>query len=193
MSDAPTRSGEPVAPEDSDPPGDPAAHDPLWSASDLEVAVHNLETTVELLDEALADDEAKTVDWPDLAGLLKRLRKARSDLARHESHLVTAITDQWRQRGMKQAVAVKGVGMVEANPRPTPQRRDWRHQELTRDVIDAHIRANGGEEPDAFAVRDWLLEAAGIQYWRVTPLRDLGLVPDDYCTREPGPPTVKIT
>jgi hypothetical protein len=160
--------------------------------SDAETAVRNVEIVVELLNESTRTADLDPHSWEDLALLLKRVRAARQELTAIEAAFERAIARRWVILGLRDGQAVEDVGYVEVYR--GKKRTGWDHVSLAAAVLDAHLSASAtGEAPDPWQVRDWLMEAAGIGYWRVTPLRALGLNPDHYCTAEPGVPTVKIT
>lgn len=162
-----------------------------FDASDVEVAVHNVETTVELLGESTREADLDPHEWEDLCLLLKRLRAARRDLQVAEAALERAIDRQWRRARLRDAQPVMGVGTVEVYR--GKHRSNWDHPALAAAVLDAHLAGTPGEVPDPWEVRDWLMETAGIGYWRVKALRNLGIDADGYCTAVPGVPSVKIT
>jgi hypothetical protein len=159
----------------------------------LPIAVDNIEHGVHFLDSSLTLPHLTDLNWREAALYLRRLREARQRLHALESALETHIEGGFRREGLRPryGVAVEGVGMVEVD-RPW-SRKAWNHQAVAKDLIDTHMADRGGEQPDPYEVRDWIMEAAGVAYWRVTPIRDAGLDPDDYCVKERGVPTVKIT
>lgn len=171
---------------DGEPVTDP------FDAHDLEIAVSNVTTTVDLLGESTTEAELADLTWEDLALLLKRLRVARHDLAVYESALERAIAGQWKEAGIRHDQPVMGVGVVKVN-RSRP-RKGWQHEAVLGAVLDRHLTENQtGELPTPWEVRDWIMAAGHIDYWRVKALRDLGLDPDDYSTPAgPSAPTVTI-
>lgn len=52
--------------------------------------------------------------------------------------------------------------------------------------LDEHTFEHDGEYPDPSTVASWVLEVVGVSYCRVTPLRDRGLDPADFCDETPG-------
>jgi len=160
-------------------------------AAPLPVATDNVEQGVEFLDAALTDDHMVGITWQDAARHLRRLRAARARLHALESALELHIDRAWRAEGLRQPQAVIGAGMVEVSRHR--KRSNWDHEGIGRDLIDVAMRERGGELPDPYEVRDWLLAAAGIGYWRVTALKAHGLDANDYCVVERGVPSVRIS
>lgn len=72
-------------------------------------------------------------------------------------------------------------------------RKHWRNRELLAQLWDAAIDFAAGDLDEAVgAFRESIVAAAGIAYWRVKPLRQAGLDPDDFCDIERGRATVRI-
>lgn len=166
-------------------------NDDLFSAPDIEVAVHNVEATADLLDEACVADEMDPLPWEDAALLLKRLRAARQHLAVLESAFERHIASQWKSQGLRHTQEVVGVGAVEVHS--TRPRKGWQHADVMSAVLDAHLAGTSGEFPAPWEVRDWIMDAAHVDYWRTGALRGLGIDPDDYSTpAAEGHPTVRI-
>lgn len=167
--------------------------DPAPYAEAIAAAVTGIEGTVGFLDRTLQGRYLGPVGWRTAAALLRRVREARKRLATLEQALEAHIAVQMRHDGIRGGYGqpTEGVGLVEWNR--SRKRSNWQHRDLASAVIDAHMVATGGEAPDPYTVRDWILESAAPAYWRVTPLRAIGINPDDYSLSEPGVPTVKIT
>lgn len=96
------------------------------------------------------------------------------------------------------AVTVEGVGTV--TRRSGTQRKAWDHDRIRSLILartldrltndDGEIRHGPGTVAEAVA--DAFAEAAGVGYWRVTALRELGVNPDAVCTKESGPDRVEF-
>lgn len=125
-------------------------------------------------------------DWETAASQLARLRHARQLLSTLENAYERFIGEH----APFGATELLGVGLVTV--RRGSDRKQWDHDGLSRAVIDAHVIANEGVSPDPFDVRDWLMDAAAISYWRTTKLKPLGIDVDDYCHKERGRLTVQI-
>lgn len=129
--------------------------------------------------------------WENAALLLHHLRLARQALATAESKVETLVAQMMRDAGVFDATELNGIGVIQR--RGGSKRKQWEHDALAKQVIDTHMTDTDGEVPDPWVVRDWLLEAAAVGYWRVGVLKKLGIDVDDYCATEPGRPTVQIT
>lgn len=161
-----------------------AAFDPERFAA----AVAGFAAAVEELNtSALGSD---VLPWTDAVTLLAAIREARKIAQTVESNLEVRAAKAMQAAGEKQA-ELDGVGVVEW--RRGSGSKSWASEQVAGDVLGAQLRRVGGELVDPFTVRDWLLEAAHVDYWRTTVLRDLDLDPDDYCERTPGRLTVQIT
>lgn len=72
-------------------------------------------------------------------------------------------------------------------------RKSWDARGVSRSVIDCHMTERGFEPPsDPWEVAEWLLEVLGVGYARVTPLRTMGLDPEDFCESSPGKISVQF-
>lgn len=85
------------------------------------------------------------------------------------------------------------LGVVEI--RRSSNRRDWDHEALAKDWLDSWLEKNaeGGVLPSPWQIKNALMEVAGIGYWKVGVLKELGIDPDEYCDSSPGTPRVKVT
>jgi hypothetical protein len=151
-------------------------------------AVHALTAAVAAVNAAAVGSDA--LPWTDLAAMLNELREARKDLHAVEGNLEVRAARAMAAADTK-AAPVEGVGFVEW--RRGRDRREWQHDALAKDVLAAHMAEVGGEVVDPFTVRDWLLGAAHVDYWRSTVLARLGLSVEDYSVSLPGRLTVQIT
>lgn len=138
------------------------------------------------LNTALAGGTLTGTGWQDALHQLARLRAALTTLRALESSYVSHIymTGEHGKR------VLEGLGQVTIQR--GRERKAWEHRAVAVEYVDAKLAANGYEVPDPHQVVDWVLEAAAPSYWRVTALRDAGLDPEDYCTSEPGKPSVSI-
>lgn len=151
---------------------------------DLDTAVDHCIHAADALNEMLSLDP-DDIDWREAASQLARLRHARKLLQTLEGSYEAFIGGQ-APYGESELV---GVGLV--NVRKSPSLK-WDHDRTAAAVLDAHLSGGTGEVPDPWTVRDWLMEAAAFAYWRKTPLRALGIDPDEYAEKTPGRWTVQI-
>jgi hypothetical protein len=165
-------------------------HEDEFEHPAVATAASTVVTAIELMDESSRDADLGEIEWDDAVRLLAALRDARKRLVGIEAAFERYIDRQWRRQKVTGPVAVEGVGQVEVYR--SRERHGWDHPALAAAVVEANMPTTG-EVPDPWDVRDWLMAAAGVGYWRVTALRNLGIDPDGYCTSEPGPPSVKIT
>jgi hypothetical protein len=103
-------------------------------------------------------------------------------------HTATSLSDAKFRR-----VTVEGVATMEASS--ASERTDWQDRDLLLAMLDRsttvpNVDYNTGEIIDHGAIADELLSWFRVQ-WRLTPIRDAGLNPDDYShqpTNEDGTP-----
>lgn len=154
------------------------------AAATLEDSVAVVRLALTEVDEALR--EVSAVDFEDLALILVETRKALDSLRRVESELVKAVG----KTGRYGLVEVPGVGAFKIAR--SKDRKAWDDRGIVGALIDTHMEARGGELPDTpWTVAEWVLEAAGIAYWRTGALKAQGLDPGDFCTETPGRLTVQ--
>lgn len=125
-------------------------------------------------------------DPVSLVLLLDDLRGLRQELAG-----VEAYAESQAARAMTTGKLMLPDGRVAE--RWSGSRKHWRNRELLAQLWDSAIDLAAGDLDDAIgAFRKSIVEAAGIAYWRVKPLRAAGLDPDDFCDAERGRATVRI-
>lgn len=96
-----------------------------------------------------------------------------------DSALTTTLTERWT---VSQAPRIVD-GLPPIMVRRTAKSIRWPNPDQTAAaVIDAHLRRDhpDGDLPPPWDVQRWLLDAAGIGYWRTTDLRGLGIDPDEH-------------
>lgn len=128
--------------------------------------------------------------WEQAALLLRRAREQRDFLNDAIGAIEARVIVGRREEGAFGDIPVEGVGVVSIH-RPK-NRKAWDHDALAGHVLDAHLLRLEGDIPDPWTVREWLMGAAHIDYWRVGELADLGIDVDEFCTSTPGRPTVTI-
>lgn len=155
----------------------------------LAAAVDLLLTAAEHVNDA-ALGTIDTLGWEDAATLLADLRTA---VSQHIGPVDASLVRQMYLTGPHgTALEVEGVGVVEISR--SQDRKEWDHRATATAVLDAHLsRSETGEAPGPWEVLDWLMDAAGLNYWRVRQLRALGVDPGVFCSEVPGKPTVRIT
>lgn len=129
------------------------------------------------------------VGFAESAVQLRRLRTVVNVLRLCDSAIETHLAAMWRREKLKQPVEVPDAGLVDV--RRSAVRKQWNHENVARDIIGVLATSNHGVMPDGFTVRDAIMQAVGVSYWRTNVLKDMGLDPDDYCQRTPG--TLKVT
>lgn len=128
--------------------------------------------------------------WTDAASMLADLRTARETVQRIERALEVQTARSMLAAGVKQQ-PLDGVGVVEWHR--GRERKQWDHEAAAGDVLDALLASDpDGVPPTPWEVRDALLGAGHVDYWRVKALKDRGLDPDDYCVSLPGRVSVQI-
>lgn len=126
---------------------------------------------------------------------LRDLRKIISDLRVVESLLVSRVASLMKD---EQRLAVPGVGVVER--KSGTQRKAWDHDRIlslvaSRAADDAYDKETGSIPPlgvVAQHVAEAVARAAGISYWKVTVLKELGISANDFCDVTYGLPSILI-
>lgn len=146
-----------------------------------------LDVTADGLNESLILNGLAALDWQEATKLLDRLREITTRLAQIDALIVRHIY----VTGEHGDTDIDGIGRVKVTR--SRDRTKWDERGVAQAVIDKQMEARGGEMPnDPWEVAEWLLQVYGVNYCRVTPLRALGLEPDDYCDSTPGKPTVQL-
>ncbi len=84
-----------------------------------------------------------------------------------------------------------GIGVVEVSR--TRDRKAWDIRGVCQAVLDKHMEHRGGELPnDPWEIVEAILEVLPGGEPRLTPIRTLGLRPDDFHTNLPGNPVVRL-
>lgn len=127
--------------------------------------------------------DTKTLpDWQEAVRLLDKMRAAADQAGAVKDALVRHV---YLTGEHGRNVIVEGVGPVDITR--ARDRKAWDERGMIQAVIDRRMEERGGEMPnEPWEVVEWVLEVASVDYGRVTPLRALGLDPDDYCTSTPG-------
>lgn len=175
------------APTDPQTEPEPEAPGPVEEPLDLTTAAEVYRAAAAQLQNALTSAAMAATGWQDAVRIMRRIeagtwdaREVHSSLAQH-----VYLTGE---HGQQQVEGVPGMVMIGRGR----ERKSWDHTGVAQDYVAAKIEATGGEMPDPGQVVEWVLETAAPSYWRVTPLREAGLDPEDYCTSEPGNVSVSI-
>jgi hypothetical protein len=168
----------------------PAPVEPDPETLPLPLAVELVELVAHRLSHA-ATGIIETLEWEDCVRLLDALREATHTIGQVDALLVR----QAYLHGPHGQVEVDGVGLVGINR--GHDRKNWDHLSLAQAVVDAHLEARhsrgNDENPPPWDVLQWITDAAGFNYWRVTVVRDqLGLPVDEFCEKLPGKLSVQI-
>lgn len=152
--------------------------------------IHEKLYDLELLARVTADSDL-TSDTDEVATLAQRLHTAKqiTDHARAvQAQIEQKLADVLK--GQRGPVEIPGVGTVERKAGTV--RKQWDHTRLAPLVAVKALEAAQGEidKPLAEWVAERIIEAAGINYWRVGVLKTLGLKAGDYCDESLGNPTV---
>lgn len=154
----------------------------------IDPVVSDVEDNVAVLSKACMDSDSTTFE--EAAELLHRIREARRALHQMENgfeHWLGMIKQDQRIRGPVQVAGVGSVTVRKANSSV-----NWDHSGLLVQVMHAFASEHDGELPDTFEYRDLIEKAAGIGYWRVGELEELGVDVSEYRTVTPGRWTVEI-
>lgn len=141
---------------------------------------------------------AEELSIEDAAAFLSRLRVVITNLRQieglYERWIAAIFRDQGWPTGYKKPHPVDGVGDVEVTYSSTTT---WDHEGTLKawseKWLDEWAANHEGQLPEPWDVTAALTEVVGVSYWRVTPLKALGLDPDDYRSKSWGAAKVKIT
>ena len=154
--------------------------DPIQDALDL------ITTGTESLGREVADD---TTDPQEAVSRLHRIRAARKALAEVEAYVeshTVPLLDYGKQEVGPWLVEIRGGA----------KRNEWDHDRLAWDATRDLALIDGAIEDERAAVvdlvRSRLMNCARLE-WRMTPLKELGLNPNDYATVTYGRRTVQVT
>lgn len=139
----------------------------------------------------LASHRALDQTWEANAALLVQIREQVKALRDVEEMVERFVIQQRVSAAVFEDTEVDGVGVVSVHR--TANRKAWDHDGLATNVLDRHLIEAGGEEPDPWQVKQWLMDAIGVGYWRVGVIKALGIPVDEFCTTERGRRTVQIT
>jgi hypothetical protein len=185
----PVAGAQPLAQTVSDWTGRTTPPDRPWidgtgEAGTLEVMVRCFALAAG--DLLLSDDGPADYDETAVLALLGILRASVGRAQDLDAILVAHLHEHgtWGRR------MVDGIGEVRTYRREA--KVDWDDYGTAYAVVDQHIEANGGEQPDPLEVVRWVLEAAAVGYYRKGALRALDLDPQDYYTSEKGTRAVDV-
>lgn len=169
---------------DTDSPVPYVLADNQPAATTLEQAVEAFAAAGELLN---TTGHPKDLPAADAVRFLDRIRHG-IDQARYlDSNLVTHVY----LRHEHGKTVYDGIGQI--NVYRTKERKAWDVRGVCQAVIDKHMEATGGELPnDPWTIVEWVLEVLPGGDPRLTPLRSMGLDPENYHTVTPGNPTVSF-
>jgi hypothetical protein len=155
----------------------------------LAAALGRLASSINGFDRTIGE-HIDNLRWEEAALLLRHARREVVLLQAAVGAIEARVIVGRREEGVFDDVAVPGVGVVSVAR--TRNRKAWDHDALAGLVIDQHLTGGDGVAPTPWEVRDWLMQAGHIDYWRVGVLKDLHIDADDYCSSEPGTPKVVI-
>lgn len=122
--------------------------------------------------------------------VLRRLHRLRAGL-KHAQSVEAGLVRSAYLNGEHGNVQVDGLP-----PAKVTRGRDrtkWDERGVAQAVLDVHMAELGGVAPaDPWTVVEWLLAVYGVQYVRVTPLREMGLEPEAFCDSVPGKISVQF-
>lgn len=155
-------------------------------------ALASLHSMREVLDEALSEAVHEIAGDPvRLCGVLLALREVRQGIAGAEAYVERAAG----QAMLDNTLVCEGEWV--ATRHRGKERKEWDHAGLAAVLVDgALVDPESGEitgdEATAWKVRDAIMSAAGLAYWRVGVLKKAGVQVDDYCTASPGRITIAV-
>lgn len=137
--------------------------------------------TAEMTDEVRRDELLHLI--ADIEEAISSLRTARSMAEKLAVPLMPWPRGRARQ-GQRLVVSEVGVFRVKRKDGKV----EWNHAGVAHAVVDAAWAAHRIDHPRDAA--DVLLEVAAVSYWRMDPLRELGIDPSEYRSTDDGPLTV---
>lgn len=169
-------------------------------------------TQIDRLDEDLSGVEAfagalnidvlsvNELTFEQAAAQLKRVRAAVKLLQDSEQAFEDWLDEVWqhkrseaRQAGEQfgNPIEVPGVATVEV--KRGSERKTWDHAGLSKAVLESLLTDLQGEMASPWQVRDAIMDAVGVSYWRVKELKRRGIDVDDFCVKSPGKRSVILT
>lgn len=134
----------------------------------------------------MSDDGPDDYDETAALAMLGILRAA----VRRAGELDALLVAHLHEHGTWGRRLVEGIGEVRTYRRDSQVKWDERGTAMA--VIGARMEEVGGELVDPGQIVSWLLEAAAVDYYRITALRSLGIDPEDYRTRQKGTRAVDV-
>lgn len=156
---------------------------------DRQRAKHSLDSLDAFIDQAEADAK-RLAERGDVWGLGDGLERLRA-IKRKLSDLERVVEDLTVPLMPSKVFVEDGLGMER---KQSYTRRNWQSEDLLSALwgialVDENGEADPDHQPDRFV--GLLREAARFE-WRVTPLRDFGLEPSEWCEEGPGRVTVRV-
>lgn len=151
-------------------------------------AVLDLAMGVQALDHASTDFDSLTVQ--EAVEHLSVVKELLANTRQLEAALERWVAECFKAEGWRDPVEFPGLGVVEV--RRSRTRRAWDHQQARTDWLNSYLADHDGEIPDPFEFVEDFLKVASVGGYKVRGLRASGLDPADYCSEEPGTPTVQI-
>jgi hypothetical protein len=165
----------------------------------VEDSVVALDTTNSLRKDLLRADDRRAElvaagDWQTLAWGLVEMKKIKADL----DALVREVEENIAALLPDKKATVDGLGVLE---RRTSSSRKWDSEGLLRDLVRKYLDPEQTGEltvtwetvSGLIAMLQKALPLTGSLGWRVTPMREHGINPDDYSEVTYGRSTVQIT
>lgn len=126
-----------------------------------------------------------SLDWQVAANVLAILRKITTE---HIGPLDASLVRHLYLTAPHGETELDGLGVMAV--RRSRETKQWLKEEALGAVLDKHMEERGGEIPEPWQVLRWLLDAAAVDYLRVTHLRGLQINPENYRVTAPGKPKV---
>lgn len=156
----------------------------------IEQAADLLHAAAEKLGETAHGAGIDDLEPEDAMIVLDRIRSA----LWHAGTVTDALVAHIYTHGTRGRQIVDGIGAVYVGR--TDSRPRWDERGALQYVLDAKLAeycpAHGGELPNPETVVAWVLEVAGISYFRKGVLNELGVPIDEVFTSERGRPKVDL-
>lgn len=139
-----------------------------------------LRTFFDKLDQEI---DKHTGDPIALVNALARMEAVLADVRSVTANLRTKAAEALAQHKVRR-LTISGLASVEGTSEAT--RTDWQSEELLTELlgkryVDGLVDAGTGEMIEAHELAAWVLSLFRVE-WRLTPIRDHGLDPDEYST-----------
>lgn len=164
----------------------------MSDSTDYETWVNHFHAEVNNLYEQLDAFQSSHPQMEAAGEMLAMLNAVKADFAIVYGHAEKIVIDAM---GVEEVVVLSDGTQVEKSN--SSNRKGWQHKDLANVVSDRLISGAVDFETGEIgkSTRDLMLEMldyAGVGYWKVTSLAELGVDADQYCTKGDSRPTISV-